>query len=408
MEHLTKSQLILLVLLVSFVTSMVTGIMTVALLSEGAGESPIQTIQKVIERSSNPAPVVQSPQVSEEDNIVRIVQNVSPAVVSVVATKDVPVIEQFYTNPFGDSFPDFLVPQYRQNGTEKKQISAGTGFFVTGEGIIVTNKHVVEDAGAEYSVIMNDGKKFAAKVLARDPIKDIAVIKVEPAPGRSFSFISLGDSGNLKVGQTVVAIGNALGEFQNTVSVGVISGLSRTITASGGFSGPEVLAQVIQTDAAINPGNSGGPLLDLSGRAIGINSAIAQGAQNIGFAIPISAAKKAIEDVKSYGKIRYAYLGVRYVAVNPAVEESKKLPVDYGALVTASGGEVAVEPNSPAKKAGIQQGDIILEFDGKRIDQNNSLADLIAAKKIGDKISLKILRDGKEMTLDATLEDRPQ
>ncbi|MBI4119810.1 MAG: trypsin-like peptidase domain-containing protein [Parcubacteria group bacterium] len=381
--------------------------MTVALLSEGAAESPIQTIQRVIEKSTNPPPVAGSPAVSDQDNVVRIVENVSPAVVSVVATKDVPVIEQYYSNPFGDFFPDFLVPQYRQKGTQKKQIGAGTGFFVSGDGMIVTNKHVVEDTSADYTVILKEGKSVAAKVLALDPVKDIAVLKVEGPPTGGYPFIQLGDSSSLKVGQTVIAIGNALGEFQNTVSVGVISGLSRTITASGGFSGPEILAQVIQTDAAINPGNSGGPLLDLSGRAIGINSAVAQGAENISFALPIDSVKKAIEDVKSFGKIRYPYLGVRYIIINPAVKESRKLSVDYGALMTASEGELAVLPNSPAKKAGIQQGDIILEFDGKKINQNNTLADLIADKKIGDKVSLKILREGKEIQREATLEERP-
>ena len=399
MEHLTKSQLILLALLVSFITSMVTGIMTVALLSEGVAENPIQTIQRVIERSSNPPEEPQDPIISSEEKIVKIAENVTPAVVSVVATKDVSVIENYYLAPFGDILSGY--------GTQRRQVGAGTGFFVASDGTMVTNKHVVEDAEAEYSVIMNDGKKLAAKVLARDPTKDIAILKVTPATGQSFSFIPLGDSGGLKVGQTVVAIGNALGEFQNTVSVGVISGLLRTITASGGFSGPEVLSQVIQTDAAINPGNSGGPLLDLSGMVIGINNAVAEGAENIGFAIPISAAKKAIEDVKAYGKIRYAYLGVRYVAINPAIKESRKLAVDYGALVTASEGEVAVQPNSPATKGGIQQGDIILEFDGRKVDQNNTLADIISAHKIGDKVLLKILREGKEIQLEAILEERP-
>ncbi|KKT77541.1 MAG: Trypsin domain protein [Candidatus Giovannonibacteria bacterium GW2011_GWC2_44_8] len=400
MEHLTKSQLILLVLLVSFVTSMVTGIMTVALLSEGAGENPIQTIQRVIEKSANSPPAADSPAVSDQDNnIVRIVENVSPAVVSIVAAKDVSVIENYYLTPFGDILADY--------GIQRRQVGAGSGFFVSGDGMIVTNKHVVQDQSASYTIILKSGKNVGAKVLALDPIKDIAVLKVEDLPAGGYPFIHLGDSSGLKVGQTVIAIGNALGEFQNTVSVGVISGLSRTITASGGFSGPEVLAQAIQTDAAINPGNSGGPLLDLSGRAIGINSAVAQGAENIGFAMPIDSVKKAIEDVKSFGKIRYPYLGVRYVIINPAVKESRKLPVDYGALVTASEGELAVLSNSPAKKAGIQQGDIILEFSGKKIDQNNALADLIADKKIGDKVSLKILREGKEISLEATLEEMP-
>ena len=403
MENLTKSQLILLVLLVAFVTSMVTGIMTVALISEGANQSPIQTIQKIIERNTGPLPVIENPTRNEEETIIQIVENTSPAVVSVVATKDVPVIEQYYTNPFGDLLPGFLVPQYRQKGTQRQQVGAGTGFFVSQDGMIVTNKHVVADSAAEYTAITNNGKRLSAKVLARDPAKDIAVLKVE---GNNNAFIRLGDSANLKVGQTVIAIGNALGEFQNTVSVGVISGLSRTVVASGGSGELEVLQQVIQTDAAINPGNSGGPLLDISGRVIGINTAIARGAENIGFALPINSVKKALEDVRSFGKIRYPFLGVRYVIINLAVKEARKLSVDYGALVTAGEGELAVMADSPAKKAGIQHGDIILEFDGVRIDRNNTLADLISSRKIGDKVKLKVLRQGKEIFLEATLEER--
>ncbi|MBI2024296.1 trypsin-like peptidase domain-containing protein [Candidatus Giovannonibacteria bacterium] len=393
MDNISKKQIILLVLLVSFVTSILTGVASVVLFTQGAGK---------------PAEVLDNPPRNVEQAIIKIVDNVSPAVVSVIATKDVPVIEQYYTSPFegddsfGGFFPDFSVPRYRQKGTERKQVSAGTGFFVSEDGSIITNRHVVEDRVADYSVIMNDGKKLNAKVLARDPVKDIAVLKVD---GSDYKYIQLGDSGSLKVGQTVVAIGNALGEFQNTVSVGVISGLSRTITASG-ESGPEVLGQVIQTDAAINPGNSGGPLLDITGRAIGINSAVASGAENIGFAIPVSGVEKAISDIKAFGKIRYPFLGVRYIVVNPAVKESKKLTVDYGVLVSSSNSGEGVVSNSPAAKAGVKEGDIILEIDGKRVDQNNTLADQISSKKISDKIKLKILRNNKEIFLEAALEER--
>lgn len=406
MDNLSKKQIILLVLLVSFVTSILTGILSVAIFTEGA-VNPLQVFRKAADKSSGPAEILDNPPRSIEQAIVKIVENVSPAVVSIVASKDVPVIEQYYTSPFegdpfGGFFPDLSIPHYRQKGTERKQISAGTGFFVSADGSIITNRHVVEDTGADYSVIMNDGKKLKAKVLARDPVKDLAVLKVD---GENYKYIQLGESSNLKVGQSVIAIGNALGEFQNTVSVGVISGLSRTITASGGESGPEVLQQVIQTDAAINPGNSGGPLLDITGRAIGINSAVASGAENIGFAIPINAAKKAVNDVKTFGKIRYPFLGVRYLLINGAVKESKKLSVDYGALVSGTNGD-AVVANSPAAKAGIKDRDIILEIDGIKIDQNNTLADQIASKKIGDKIKLKILRNGKEIFLEAILEER--
>ena len=402
MDNLTKTQLILLVLLVSFVTSLVTGIVSVSLVSQNA-LSPIQTISRVIEKVSEPqqTPVIQNALPSEEELIVRLVKNVSPAVVSVVAARDIPVIEQYFINLFGDN--EFLIPQYRQKGTERRQISSGTGFFVSADGLIVTNRHVVEDAAADYSVVTNDGKKIAVKVLARDPVRDIAVLKVE---GTEHAFIPLGNSDGLNVGQTVVAIGNALGEFQNTVSVGVISGLRRTVVASGLSSGPEILSQVIQTDAAINPGNSGGPLLDLAGRVIGINVAMAQGAENIGFSLPVNMVRKAVEDVKAEGKIVYPFLGIRYVMINPAVREERKLPVDYGALLLASGGELAVLKDSPAAKAGLQAGDIILEFGDSRVDQDHTLGDLIAQKRVGEKVKMKILRAGKEMIFEAALEER--
>ena len=402
MDNLTKTQLILLVLLVSFVTSLVTGIVSVSLVSQNT-LSPIQTISRVIERVSEPqqTPVIQNALPSEEELIVRLVKNVSPAVVSVVAARDIPVIEQYFINLFGDN--EFLIPQYRQKGTERRQISSGTGFFVSADGLIVTNRHVVEDAAADYSVVTNDGKKIAVKVLARDPVRDIAVLKVE---GTKHAFIPLGNSDGLNVGQTVVAIGNALGEFQNTVSVGVISGLRRTVVASGLSSGPEILSQVIQTDAAINPGNSGGPLLDLAGRVIGINVAMAQGAENIGFSLPVNMVRKAVEDVKAEGKIVYPFLGIRYVMINPAVREERKLPVDYGALLLASGGELAVLKDSPAAKAGLQAGDIILEFGDSRVDQDHTLGDLIAQKRVGEKVKMKILRAGKEMIFEAALEER--
>lgn len=424
MENLTKTQFILLVLLVSFVTSLVTGIVAVSLVSQNPPGGPIQTIQRVIERSIGApvepqtlVPAVENPFSNQEELIVRLVKNVTPAVVSVIATKDVPVVEQYFINPFeGDEFfqeflppgflfPDLLIPQFRQRGTERRQISAGTGFFVSSDGLLVTNRHVVEDREAEYVVITNDGKKLPTKVLARDPVQDIAVLKVESG---GHSFIPLGNSDILQVGQSVTAIGNALGEFQNTVSVGVISGLRRTIVAAGSAAGPERLQQVIQTDAAINRGNSGGPLLDLRGYAIGINTAMAQGAENIGFALPINLVKKDIEDVKVSGRIIYPFLGVRYVIVNPALQEERKLPVAHGALLQSSQSEPAVLPHSPAASAGLKEGDIILEFDGVKITQDNTLGDLISQKRVGQKVKLKVLREGKTLEIEAILEERKE
>jgi len=240
------------------------------------------------------------PQTSQEEAIIGAVKTYSPAVVSIVISKDVPILEQYYISPFNDFFP-----QFRQKGTQKQQIGGGSGFIISQEGMVLTNKHVVQDKEADYTVLTNDGKKFPAKAVFLDPVQDLAILKIDQEKIvdekgdlliKAFSKVKLGDSDILQIGQTVIAIGNALGEFQNTVSVGVISGLGRTITASGGGT-VETLEDVIQTDAAINKGNSGGPLLNLKGEVIGINAAMSVEGENIGFAIPINKAKKDIENV---------------------------------------------------------------------------------------------------------------
>jgi serine protease Do len=418
MENLTKTQLILLVLLVSFVTSLVTGIVSVTLVNQAPAQMT-QTINRVIEKviSEKPQSAGQTAAlvVTSEDLITKLVEESLPAVVSIIASKDVPVYERYFINPFGnDEFlrqflpelmPNLQVPQLRQKGTQNQQISSGTGFFVSSDGFLITNKHVVEDLEAEYTVLMNDGRKLKAKVLARDNVQDIAILKID---GSNFSFIKLGDSDKIKIGQTVIAIGNVLGEFQNTVSVGVISGLRRTITASGAASGPEILPEVIQTDAAINRGNSGGPLLDLGGRAIGIDTAVAAGAENVGFALPINSIKKAISDVKELGKISHAYLGVRYQIITPEVKTEKKLAVDYGALLIAGdNGEAAIFKDSPAEKAGLKTGDIILEFDGKPINQDNTLAKFLNQKSAGQKVKFKVLKGDREEIIEIELGEQP-
>ena len=329
---------------------------------------------------------------------------------SIIISKQVPKYETYIdpnqqTNPFGDLFPGFSfnIPQYRQNGTEKQDVGGGSGFFVSSDGLIVTNKHVVDQKGVEYTVFTNDGKKHSAKVIALDPVLDVALIKIE---GAGFPYLSFGNSDKLDVGQSVIAIGNALGEFRNTVSVGVVSGLARSITAGDNTGSSEVLDQVIQTDAAINPGNSGGPLLDLSGNVVGINVAVAQGSQSIGFALPINSVKGVIESVKSTGKIVRPFLGIRYVSIDAAMKEANNLTVDYGVLVKAgaSASELAVIPGSPADKAGIMENDIILEVDGVKLDSNNNLATIISQKNIGQIINLKILHKGVEKNVPVTLE----
>lgn len=349
------------------------------------------------------------PTESGEKAVVDVVKLAAPAVVSVIVTKDLPVLERFYTDPFkdfneffgDDFFSPFQIPQYRQKGTEKKEVGGGTGFVVSADGLIVTNKHVVADMEAEYTVLTNEGERYSAKVLARDPVQDLAVIKVEKS---GLPTLMLGDSDALQIGQTVIAIGNALGEFRNTVSVGVVSGLRRTITASGGGA-PETIDEVIQTDAAINPGNSGGPLLNLKGQVIGINTAVALGAENIGFAIPANKAKKDIEQVRSGGKITYPFLGVRYVLVTKQIAEANKLPVDYGALVVRgeNSEDLAVAPGSAADKAGLVENDIILELDGVKITAENTLSKLIQKHNVGDEVRLKVLSKGSERIVKAVL-----
>ncbi len=347
---------------------------------------------------------------TQESFVVDAVKKTNPAVVSIIISKQVPKYEAYVDpnqpqNPFGDLFPGFSfnIPQYRQNGTEKKDIGGGSGFFVSADGLIVTNKHVVDQKDVEYTVFTNDGKKHPAQVVARDPVLDIALIKIE---GTGFPYLSLGNSDSLDVGQSVIAIGNALGEYRNTVSVGVISGLARSITAGDATGSSEVLDHVIQTDAAINPGNSGGPLLNLSGQVIGVNVAIAQGSQNIGFALPINSVKGAIESVKTTGKIVRPYLGMRYIAITPDLKDKNNLSVDYGVLVKAGANtnELAVIPGSPADKAGIVENDIVLEVDGVKLDDQTNLATIIRGKSVGQVINLKILHKGVEKTVPVTLE----
>jgi S1-C subfamily serine protease len=236
---------------------------------------------------------------SQEDLLTEAVAKTSPAVVSIVISQNAPQYEVSYVDPFGDDprFGDsgIRVPVYKQTGTKLQKVGAGTGILFTSDGYIVTNKHVIFDSDAQYSVLLSDGTQKIASVVYRDPTNDIAIIKID---GTYSHVASFGNSNNLKLGQTVTAIGNALGEYNNTVSVGIVSGLNRSITASDELGGSETLNNIIQTDAAINPGNSGGPLVDLSGNVIGINVATVEGGNNIGFAIPINSVKAVMGNYK--------------------------------------------------------------------------------------------------------------
>ena len=330
------------------------------------------------------ASVQQSKQVviDEQTAVANVAKKVSPSVVSIISSSD-------ELDPFTGS-------------SSQSQVGAGTGIIMTSDGLILTNKHVV-DSNLSYSVITNDGTKYKdARVVATDPSNDIAFIRVK---ADNLKPAELGDSDKVEVGQSVVAIGNALGEFQNTVTTGVISGKSRPITAVKGDGRQEVLPNLFQTDAAINAGNSGGPLVDIEGRVIGINTAVAGSAENIGFAIPINDAKSSLDTVKSGGKISRAFLGVRFININESLARANDLASSTGALVYASGSQLAVLPSSPAAKAGLKEGDIILSIDGQNLDTNNPLSSVIGKKKPGDEVTLVILRDGQKQNIKAVLSE---
>lgn len=404
------------IVVLSFVFGFLGGIIALLVgpqyLEKILGESPLSPVVlevRVPEASESTRDIYQA-QTSAEEKIINIVRTLSPSVVSVIVTTDLPIFEQYFGSPFGSDpffdqfFPEFQIPQQRQNGTERRKISTGTGFVVA-PGLIVTNKHVVADMDADFTVVTSSGDTFEVEVLARDPTEDLAILKVE---GLDLPPLLLGDSDDLAIGQTVLAIGNALGELENSVSVGVVSGLSRTLTARG-LGGSEILREVIQTDAAINPGNSGGPLINLSGEVIGINVARAVGVDNIGFSVPINRIKNALEQVERTGTVQYPFLGVRYLLITPELQKENGLPVDYGALIIRGDtpGQLAVVPGSAADIVGIVENDIILEVGDERIFLGNPLADAIAGYKVGDLVTLKILHKGEELTVEATLGERP-
>lgn len=318
----------------------------------------------------------------DEESIAAVAKAVSPSVVSVLTSTS--QVSRFYNE------------SYQQEG-------AGTGMIVSSDGYILTNKHVVDGADS-VTVLATDGKRYEdVEVLGSDPLNDVAFLKIKNVKG--LPAITLGDSKTIRIGQSVVAIGNALGQYQNSVTSGIISGTGRPVVASsdGTAAGEsENLNDLIQTDAAINSGNSGGPLLNLKGQVIGINTAIAADAQSIGFAIPISATKGMLSHVIKTGKVERAYLGVQYVSVTPAVKEEYDLRVDKGDYITSDRGS-SVQSGGPAEKAGVKDKDIIIAVNGYRVGEVASVSTLISEYEPGQKVELTVLRDGREIKLTATL-----
>lgn len=330
--------------------------------------------------------------VSEESLITEVVEKVSPSVVTVSIVKSRSLGRIFEINPF-DPF-DIFRPRSGQQ--QKIEQDIGTGFIISEDGMIVTNKHVVSDTESKYKIITKDDKTFETQKIYRDPVNDLAIIKINP-PAGGVKPVTLGNSSKLKVGQMAIAIGTALGEFRHTVTVGVISGLGRGITAGSPFEGyVERLDNVIQTDAAINPGNSGGPLLNSAGQVIGLNTAIASEGQNIGFAIPINVIKDSLSQFNKTGKFQRPFLGVRYKMITRDLALLNEVP--EGAYIQE------VVEGSPAEKAGIKVEDIITKIGGKKVsEKDGGLAKIIADKKIGDKISMEIWRDGQTLTLEVVV-----
>ena len=346
--------------------------------------------------------------VEEESATIDAVRNVSPSVVSIVITKELrrrTGDSEFL--PF-DEFFGFGLPEPGDSSPLKRQrVGGGSGFIISSDGLILTNRHVVADPAAEYTVITNDGTRYNAEVAAADTLLDIAIVKINAL---NLPVAELGDSDTLQIGQTVIAVGFALGEFRNTVTKGVISGINRQVTAGGPSGEAEVIDEAIQTDAAINPGNSGGPLVNLAGQVIGVNTAISEEGQLVGFAIPANAAKQIIESIRISGRIVRPWLGVRYVLLDEELARKNHIAVNYGALIVRGSGvtDLAVAPGSPADKAGFEENDIILDVGGVRIDETHPLARLIAKHKPGDAVVFQVLRKGNILSLTATLEERKQ
>ncbi len=318
--------------------------------------------------------------VQEENAIIDVTEKSSPSVIAIGISRRV-------INPFDP----YAVPK-------KEDTTIGTGFLVSDKGVIVTNKHVVSDTSTKFTVITKEGQKYETKKIYRDPVLDLALVQIDAT---NLKALELGDSSKLRVGQVAIAIGNALGRFTNTVTTGVVSGLGRRVLAGDPFSGEsESLDNLIQTDAAINPGNSGGPLLNSAGQVIGVNVATTEGAQNIGFAIPINAIKPIIDEFLTTGTISRPYLGIRYRFISRDVAILNEIP--QGAYVQ----EVVF--GGPAEKARVLEGDIITKIKEQSIDSENKVAEVISKSRIGENLELLVWRNGKELKLSATVGESPQ
>lgn len=332
---------------------------------------------------------------NESQVINEIAKEVGPSVVSVNVTSQ---------STQSDSFFGF--------GQTIEQQSAGTGFIITEDGLVVTNRHVVPRGTSKVSVTLSDGTELDnVEVVGRTSDSDsldIAFLRINDKKGKTLKPVTLGDSSKVEVGDKVVAIGNALGQFQNTVTSGIISGYGRNVVAGDGSSS-ETLQNLFQTDTAINQGNSGGPLVNINGEVIGINTAVAGNAENIGFSIPINDVSGLIKSVKEKGKLLRPYLGVRYINLTDDYAYQNNLSINRGAyIVPGNSSQPSILPNSPAEKAGLKERDVVTKVNDVKIDEDNSLTSVLGRFSVDETVTLTIVRDGKEQTLQVKLEAAPQ
>ena len=347
---------------------------------------------------------------NSDKRVVRIVERVMPAVASIAITKSAEAVAadlaKLTAHRKGRKGRVPAIPEEKIDARGMVQIGGGSGFVVDPRGFILTNKHVIAESGARYSVTMSDGTAYDANVVTRDPINDIAIMKIDPRT--ALPTVPLGDSSTLALGEPVLAFGNVLGILKNTVSKGIISGLSRAVTAQADPEAPpQEMRGLIQTDAAINVGNSGGPLINMKGEAVGVNAAAIQGTENIGFAVPINSAKRDLEDLKKYGRIRRPLLGLRYLTVNEDLRQKLGLSVPYGALVTREHPlDTAVVDGTPAAQAGIKEHDVVLAWNGEKITEGRSIQDYLETSNVNEIVALTVLRGTKELIVRITLAER--
>lgn len=345
----------------------------------GATPSPKRTAPPVAQNQpTKPA----SLEPTEEARFISLLEQVLPSVVSIVGSR-------------------------KDIDGQRQVVAQGSGFVVDRNGLILTNQHVVSDATLSYTVYFANEQKYAAAVVSRDPLRDLALLKITSV---GYPALTMGDSDKVKIGQTAIAIGNSLGRYPNTVTRGIVSGLGRALTATDNITGKqEALDDVIQTDAAINPGNSGGPLLNSRGEVIGINTAIEERGRGVGFAIPINEGRFMVESFLQNGRVVRPFIGVRFQMVTIDLQDEKSLPYNYGAYLTPgpNPNEPAVVPNSPADRAGLKVGDIILSVNGVSVNGGSTLAKIVRGFKPGRTITLRVARGSTEFTVDLTLAEVP-